>query len=770
MKEIGKKIPMRNFLAACAVAASLSCCVVFAEEEFSPLNNNFASTNIYLDSSQVEHPVLQGFFPSPSEYSKFKHSAQTSVFSPVDEQKQEMSATYKVDDKENPTEIKAVGNEPEVKDFGLSDMDFFAPPSQYKKSEKTANTPPPQKQTEITANSPPEELPSVDAPDENYYASAETTESEDLREFEGKTISGITVKGLSHLNEDNVLYEISSVNGSIFNAEKLQQDLQKIYSTGYFTDVMHVEPIANSDDTVSLEFYVQENPVVKDVEITGNTIFTENELQMFTKSMVGLPQNIYSINSSIEKIQKQYEDEGYILARVTSVDDSPDGILKLGISEGKIDKIIFEGNIRTKDFIIERNIMTKPGTIYNEEMLKKDLSKIYATQIFEEANRKIEPSPDYEGEYIVTIVVKEASSNSISIGGGVDSGLGVFGALRVMDKNFLGRGQQLSLSGMIGSGIIFNDASMKEHMNYQVELNFVEPYFLNADNSLASKVYLRELGSYQIPLAIERRFGASTVLKHKVKNNDNITTNLGLGFENIHLREGDYNRIAQQYALSGINFANREKQLRGGDFINITPGIQYTNVDKEFMPRDGITASASFMESLAVDDMRNTSGRFVGKITKYIPVFEKSTLMFTTKGGIKVHGDRMPEVMAFTLGGPYSIRGFRMSGVGSGNSYLMGSVELQTPLPFMDKFKYEVLKNLRFAFFVDAGKIWDPTITSRLYDRPCSAITAGVGLRVNIPGLGPISVDYGLPLTNTGHYSKQHGYVTFGSGSFYDGY
>lgn len=755
-------------MTACAVATSLSCGAIFAEE-FSPLENNIASANIYLDSSQAEHPVLQGVFPSPSEY-KAKTSAKTNTSTPSDVPKQVLSTTYKVDNEENPTELKAIDDKPEVKDFGLSDMDFFAPPSQYKKSEKTANTPPPQKQQVTTANSPPEESPELETPDKNYYASAETTKNENLREFEGKTISGITVKGLSHLNEDYVSYEISSSNGSIFNAEKLQQDLQKIYSTGYFTDVMHIEPIANSDGTVALEFYVQENPVVKDVEITGNTIFTSNELQMFTKSMIGLPQNIYSINSSIEKIQKQYEDEGYILARVTSVDDTPDGILKLGISEGKIDKIVFEGNKRTKDFVIERNIMTKPGTIYNEEMLKKDLSKIYATQIFEEANRKIEPSPDYDGEYIVTIVVKEASSNSISIGGGVDSGLGAFGSLRVMDKNFLGRGQQLSLSGMIGSGIIFNDASMKEHMNYQVELNFVEPYFLNADNSLASKIYLRELGSYQIPLAIERRFGASGVVKHKIKNNDNLTANLGLGFENIHLREGDSAKIARQYAIRNINFANREKQLQGGDFINVTPGIQYTMVDKEFMPRDGITASASFMESLAVDNIKNTSGRLVGRVTKYIPVFEKSTLMLTTKGGIKVHGEHMPEVMAFTLGGPYSVRGFRMSGVGSGESFLMGSVELQTPLPFMDRFKYEVLKNLRFAFFVDAGKIWDPTISSRLYDRPCSAITAGVGLRVNIPGLGPISVDYGLPLTNTGHYSKQHGYFSFGSGGLYDNY
>ena len=181
-------------------------------------------------------------------------------------------------------------------------------------------------------------------------------------------------------------------------------------------------------------------------------------------------------------------------------------------------------------------------------------------------------------------------------------------------------------------------------------------------------------------------------------------------------------------------------------------------------------ARASFVESLAVDNIKQTNGRLQGSVTKYIPVFKKSTVLIGAKGGIKVHGKEMPEVMAFRLGGPYSIRGFRMSGVGTGDAYLMGSTELQTPIPFMDRFKYDVLKNLRFAFFIDAGKMWDPTITSKLYDRPNSAITIGVGLRVNIPVLGPISVDYGLPLTHVGEYNSKNGYFTFGTGGLYDSY
>jgi outer membrane protein assembly factor BamA len=307
-------------------------------------------------------------------------------------------------------------------------------------------------------------------------------------------------------------------------------------------------------------------------------------------------------------------------------------------------------------------------------------------------------------------------------------------------------------------------------MNFQAEIFFREPHFINADNSLLSKIYLRELGSYQIPLAIERRFGFNGVITHKVKGNDKLTTNFGIGYENIHLREGDYNKIYNMYKMRNLDFSKRTNQLLGGNFINFAPSVEYKDIDDEFMPRDGLIAKAGFTESICVDHIKRTNGRLAASIKKYIPIFKKSTLSLTARGGIKVHGDQMPEVMSFALGGPYTIRGFRMSGVGTGDSFLMGSAELQTPIPFMDRFKYDVLKNLRFAFFIDAGKVFDPTISSKLFDRPNSAIVAGVGLRINIKGIGPISIDYGLPFTHVGQYNSKNGYFTFGTGGLYDSY
>ena len=584
---------------------------------------------------------------------------------------------------------------------------------------------------------------------------------------EGCQIGRVEIKGLQAVSPDLVLSKIKTHTGSVFNEDLVQQDLQRIYALGYFSDNMEVEPIIQPDNTVDLIFTVKENIPVTETYVLGNTVISNNEILPFITPLKGLPQNIVQINNAIENINAYYHSKGYILAKVNDVIDDEDGRLTFFISEGVIDRIVIEGNKKTKDFVIERNIMTQPGTVYNENYLKEDLSRIYSTQIFSDVTREIEPSETGKGEYLVKVVVKEQSSNSVGLGGGIDTGLGLFGSVSYKEDNFLGRGQKLSLSGILGSGILLSDASIKNRMNYQLELNFFEPYFLNADNSLMGKLYYRDMGSFQIPLAIERRFGLTAGVEHKVKGYDNLTTSFSAGFENISLSEGDIAKISSLYAMRNLDIRERAKQLTGGFFINLAPGIKYNTLDADENPRNGVIAQAKFFEAVSLSDINNTNGRLAGSVTKYFPVLKKSSFSLTARGGIKVHGDDMPEVMAFRLGGPYSVRGYRINGVGTGDAFLMGSAELATPIPFVDRLKFDFLQKIRLTFFVDAGRIFDPTISSTLYDRPLSAISAGVGIKVFIPGVGPISVDYGIPLINPGDFGSKNGYFTFGTSSMY---
>ena len=422
------------------------------------------------------------------------------------------------------------------------------------------------------------------------------------------------------------------------------------------------------------------------------------------------------------------------------------------------------GNEKTKEYVIERNIMTEPGTVYNENQVKQDLVRLYSTQAFKDVNRTIEVSEDDPDKFDVTIELKEQRTASVSIGGGLDSATGAFGSAAISDNNFRGMNQRVSLSGMVGSGILMSDSSIKSHMNYQAELSFFEPHFLNADNSLMSKIYFRDLGSYQIPLAVERRIGIESTIAHRLRYNKNLSSTFTAGVEYIHLGEGDVNKVTNLYNIHNLNIADRAKELEGGFFLRLAPGLAYDSRDSAINPRHGALASVRYEEAFGLDGFAKTNGRLTGMAKKFIPIAKKSSLTFTGRGGLKVHGSQMPEVMAYRLGGPYTIRGYKVNGVGTGTSFIMGSAELATPIPFVDRLKVNFLQNLRLTFWIDAGRVFDPTIASTLYDRPIQAITAGIGLKINMPGIGPLSVDYGFPVTNPGPNGSPHGYFTFGVG------
>lgn len=580
---------------------------------------------------------------------------------------------------------------------------------------------------------------------------------------EKRTIKKIEFYGLNSITPQELLEKMQMKEGGEYTRETLQSDLKTIYETGYFTETMKAIPSKNDDGTVTVKVVVEENVPVKDFTVEGNTVVPIEDILATLNDMKGKPQNITKLNAAISQIQELYTSKGYILARVDAVDDDPDGTINISIKEGIIDKIMIEGNEKTKDYIVARNILTEPGMIYNENLIKEDLVRLYATQAFKDVTREIEPSEEVPDAYDITIKIQEQRTASISVGGGLDTVTGLFGSMGIAENNFRGRCERLSLTGLVGTGVILNDSSVKDHMNIQAELSYFKPYFYNADTSLNNRLFFRDFGSYQIPLAIERRYGGEMTVAHRLKKNRHATSSFSLGVENIDVREGDFNGISGLYNKYNIPIARRAEQLEGGLFMSLSPALIYDTRDSATVTRHGTMASLRFDENIGLNGFDKTNGKLTGMIKQYVPVGKKSSLTFTAKGGGAIHGD-IPEVMAYRLGGPYTIRGFKMSGVGTGNAFIMGSAEFATPIPFMDRTRIAFLNNIRFTVWADAGKVFDGTISNKLYDRPEYAVSAGIGLKVFIPGMGPLSIDYGIPLTNPGNSGSKNGYFTFGVG------
>ena len=497
-----------------------------------------------------------------------------------------------------------------------------------------------------------------------------------------KIIKNIEIIGNNVIDKSLILQQMKLQQGEAYSRELVRHDLKAIYEMGYFTEKMKAIPVNNSDGTVTLKIVLEENAPVTDFTIEGNTVISTDEILTYLLPMKGKPQNIAEINEAIAKIQDCYSSKGYILARIDSVSDDPDGTVNISIKEGTINRILISGNEKTKDYVIERNVLTEPGQVYNENLLKEDLVRLYATQAFKDVTREIEPTDDPD-KYDITINVEEQRTASISVGGGIDSVTGVFGSVGISDNNFMGRNERISLNGIAGTGVILNDSSIKRRMNLQAELSYFKPYFYNADTSLMSKVFYRDFGSYQVPLAIERRVGAEATVAHRMKWNKHVTGTFSLGVENIDVSEGDGRKISNLYSQYNIPISERARQLEGGLFLSLSPALLYDTRDNATVTRKGTMASLRFDEEFGLIDFDKTHGKLTGMVKQYIPVGKKSSLSFTAKGGGKIHGDNMPEVMAYRLGGPYTIRGFKMSGVGTGDAFIMGSAEFATPIPFL---------------------------------------------------------------------------------------
>ena len=141
----------------------------------------------------------------------------------------------------------------------------------------------------------------------------------------GKRISKVRIYGLKTVDPNLVLSKINSQQGTLYNDDVLQKDLQNIYSTGYFSDNMSIEPVLNTNNTVELTFVLEENILINNISIVGNKVISTEELMPLVSVLKNKPQNLNNINDVIENVQKYYQQKVYTIANVHSVDDNSDG-------------------------------------------------------------------------------------------------------------------------------------------------------------------------------------------------------------------------------------------------------------------------------------------------------------------------------------------------------------------------------------------------------------------------------------------------------------
>ncbi|GIW23201.1 MAG: hypothetical protein KatS3mg068_2208 [Candidatus Sericytochromatia bacterium] len=173
--------------------------------------------------------------------------------------------------------------------------------------------------------------------------------------------------------------------GDTVTPNQIKEDLQRIFGLGYFSDVKATkEPYQNG---FRLIINVVENPNLKSVKVEGATIFNNKKLESEFNTQIGKIINFNDIKETIETIKNYYSNLGYQAVSVQP-NLTPDGELTLKINEGVIEDIRLIGNLETKSYVIMREIRQKPGDIFNADIIRDDLRRIYNTNFFESVDIK----------------------------------------------------------------------------------------------------------------------------------------------------------------------------------------------------------------------------------------------------------------------------------------------------------------------------------------------------------------------------------------------
>ncbi|MEM9345558.1 MAG: BamA/TamA family outer membrane protein [Planctomycetota bacterium] len=489
----------------------------------------------------------------------------------------------------------------------------------------------------------------------------------------------------------------------------------------------------------------------KDGAPFDDQLMSEEQIRMVMSLIEG---GVYSddrLEDSVEALRYWYGEIGFINTRIAinQVFDTNqpkvDVVVEIdeGIGPTIVDDVIIIGLSRTDQKVLLRRVRgLEPGRPVNLRGLDQTRRLVRESTWFN--NGTITALGDEDELYRSFLIeAEEKNTGSFSIGAGISSDSGVFGAISLEQRNFdiadwpESLDEFLAQRAFLGAGQTFNItlAPGNDISNYSV--SFREPYLFETDYffdiSLFSFDAVREdfdEGRLGFRTGVGRRLG------------DVWTGSLRFRFEQIDISDietdapVDVFDVAGDSDLSalGINLTrsttdsnitpSRGSRVRLGinqfgalggdfDFTRLTAGYnQFWTVDEDFLGRKTIV-------SLQVD------AGFIPQDTDDVPLFERFY-----SGGRDFRG------FAFRGVGPRGIRNDNM---------LVGDDPVGGRFQFLTRLQYEFpvySQFIRWAVFTDQGTIQED------FGFDEWRVTVGTGIRLRIPffGQAPIAIDFGFPI------------------------
>jgi len=426
-----------------------------------------------------------------------------------------------------------------------------------------------------------------------------------------------------------------------FKREIFERDLMLIrayYMNHGYVNVKVSHPVvtlAPDRENIFISIHVSEGKQYRlgSIRISGELLDPEPELRKKLTVEAGDVFNQGQLFRDMERLADSYKDRGYAHANVNPLtathEDSLTVDLDLRIQKGsrvRFGRISIEGNGKTRDKVVRRELRIYEGELYSETGIKLSKRNITRLGFFEtvEVQTRRGATDDLMD---VVVQVKERQTGTFQVGAGLSSVESLIGTVQISQNNLLGRGQSLSIQGTM-SGI-------RQYIN----LHFGEPHFLDTNWLLAFDLFRYE---YSFDDFLQGSTGGSVTLGYQ------LTDDLRLSFT---------------YENARVHFERRSRpeDAEIGRTSSVKATLAYDTRDDRFMPNRGLYAYISEEVAHSALLSENEFARTMFSARYYYPVVWKVVAMAKLEYGraMPLSERPVPQFERFRVGGIQSVRGFR---------------------------------------------------------------------------------------------------------------
>jgi outer membrane protein insertion porin family len=529
--------------------------------------------------------------------------------------------------------------------------------------------------------------------------------------------------------------------GGKFEREKYQED--KIKITDFYNNEGFIDAEVISDSLwygpskkhmfIRLTVVEGRRYRVGDITLQGNELFSSAELTEKFELKEGDLFNQEKYDETLANLYTAYQEQGYLYTQVLDRRVPEDSLVNIAydIIEGepaRVHKILITGNTKTKEKVIRRELVIKPGQIFKRSSFLRSHREVYYLNFFGEV------LPDYQtlpnGDIDLIFQVEEKPTGQAQLGVGYSEQDKLVGTIGLGVPNLFGNGQRLDFSWDFG----------KTRQN--VRVGFTEPWLFDTPTSAGFDLYQsnKKWSNYYT----EVRKGGDVRIGRRLSWPD------------------DYFRIYWKYRLEDveyIDFSNSYNPPEQYD-LRLIKWPQRTSSTTITLIRD----SRDLPEFATMGSVHSLSSEFAGGILSgdvnyhkhifdsawYFRNFWNLTLMLRTRVGVVDtyrSSQQVPFSERFMPGGTSydgMIRGYENRSVGprENNTEIGG----RTMLTFTLEYQFPIVQQQIYGLlFTDAGNAWKSVTETDITDLKRSA---GVGIRIVAPMLGVIGFDLAYGFDN----------------------